>query len=175
MRSGKWLSAGVFLPVLMISVPHAHAATATTTVTVNATFTARPCTLTLPATISLGGLNTGTATHRPVKIDIDCPDSADVETALYAQNVSGVLSGTDAMTMVPASGSTGGTPALFWLTGEEGTNIKLDGSGADSVSNAFCRGAAAKRSCTLTPVTQVFANTVREEVGATVRFNVMYP
>lgn len=173
MCSGKWLSGVFFLPVLMITLPHGHAATAT--VVINATFTMPPCTLTLPATVQLGGLNTGTATHRPVKIDIDCPDSADMETALYAQNMSGVLSGTDKMTMVPGSGTTSGTPALFWLKESGGATVRLDGTGADIADNAFCRGTAVKRSCTLTPVTQVFADTVREEVGATVRFNVMYP
>ncbi|WP_336285926.1 fimbrial protein [Citrobacter arsenatis] len=161
----------------MITLPHGHAATATATVVINATFTMPPCTLTMPATVQLGGLNTGTgtATHSPVKIDIDCPDGENVETALYAQHMSGVLSGTDKMTMVPGSGTTSGTPALFWLKESGGATVRLDGTGADIAGNAFCRGTAVKRSCTLTPVTQVFADTVREEVGATVRFNVMYP
>lgn len=175
MCSGKWLSALFFLPVLMITLPHGHAATATATVIINATFTMQPCTLTLPATVQLGRLNIGTTTHSPVKIDIDCPDGAEVETGLYAQNMSGVLSGTDKMTMAPASGSVAGNPALFWLKESGGATVKLDGTGADIAGNAFCRDTGRIRSCTLTPVTQVFADTVREEVGATVRFNVKYP
>lgn len=175
MCSGKWLSGVFFLPVLMITLPHGHAATATATVVINATFTMPTCTLTMPSIVSLGSLKNGTKAHSPVQIDIECPDGGSVETGLYASQMSGELSGTDKMTMVPASGSVAGNPALFWLKESGGATVKLDGTGADIADNAFCRGTAVKRSCSLTPVTQVFTDTVREEVAATVRFNVMYP
>ena len=176
MWSGKWLSAVIFLPVLVILVPSGRAATATATVIINATFTMPTCTLTMPDIVPLGDLKNGTKIHSAVQIGIDCPDGGNVETGLYARKMSGELSGTDKMTMVPSSGSVTGNPALFWLTERGGTTpVKLDGTGADVADNAFCRGTAVKRTCSLTPVTQVFADTVREEVSATVRFNVMYP
>lgn len=177
MCSGKWLSAFFFLPALVMLAPHGRAATATATVIINATFTMPTCTLTMPDTVLLGDLKNGTKTHNAVRIDIDCPDSGNMETGLYALKMSGELSGADKMTMVSTSGGrSAGSPALFWLTESGGsTPVKLDGTGETVADNAFCRGTALKRTCSLTPVTRVFENTPREEVSATVRFNVMYP
>lgn len=185
MRSNKWSSqwssqwqytvAVLALPVLMLAAPTSWAATATATVTINATFTMPTCTLTMPnsGVVQLGGLGPGITNHPSVKIGINCPGSGRVETGLYAQQISGALSGTDKVTMVGST--TTSTPALFWLTAGGTTAIKLDGTGASTTANAFCRGTGDERECTLTPHTQVFPGTPREEVSATVRFNVMYP
>lgn len=174
MWSGKWLSVGVVLSTLLLVSP-VRSETATATLSIPVVFSMPTCTLTMPGSVQLKVLNVGTVSHPPVSIDIDCPDGGNIETGLYAGKVSGELSGTDKMTMVPSSGSVTGNPALLWLTETAGVPVKLDGTGADVADNAFCRGTGVKRSCSLTPVTQVFPDTVGEEVSATVRFNVMYP
>lgn len=179
MWSGKWLCAGIVLPALMMPVSHSMAATTTANaeVIINATFTMPTCELVMPATVQLGWLNTGIKTHRPVQIDISCPDGA-VVTALYATAMSGVLlpGMKDKMTMQTSSGNTAGTAAAFWLTDSDGKTINLEGSGATSSDKRFCKGdAVALRSCSVVPNTEVFADTPREEVSATVKFSIVYP
>lgn len=142
--------------------------------TVLGTFTVPTCTLKMPDRVILGSLKTGISTHHPVKIEIECPDGTSIKTGLYAMNVTGMLDGSnnDKMTMVSSSGNTTtGKPAFFWLMDNDGNNIKLDGS----QNNVFCQGVSVSRVCTLTPYTQVFVNTTREQVEAVVRFNVAYP
>ncbi|ECD6034721.1 fimbrial protein [Salmonella enterica] len=176
MHSSKKLSVGLLLALVFGGQCDASAipVIANAIVTINATFTAPTCKLTMPDTVQLGGLNTGTSTHHPINIDIDCPDGASIETGLYAQKLSGQLSGIDKITMEYTSGG-GVNPALFWLTESDGTIVKLDGSGEDNAAHAFCRGTAVLRRCILTPNTQVFSDTTRGKVSATVRFSVMYP
>ncbi|HIF2601742.1 TPA: hypothetical protein ACXZWN_004528 [Salmonella enterica] len=138
------------------------------------TLTVPTCTLKMPDVVSLGNLKTGTSAHQPVKIEIQCPDASGIKTGLSAVNVTGELegAGNDKMTMVSSSGKpTTGHPALLWLMDSNGSNIKLDGD----KSNVFCQGVSISRICTLIPHTQVFSDTIREKVEATVRFNVTYP
>lgn len=174
MWSSKGLIACIMFPGLMVSIQNGIAATSSAVVVINGTFTIPPCTLVMPAIVQLGEFRNGVRAHSPVEISINCPD-ATVPTALYAEKMSGALSGGNKkMTMVPQAGSLSGNPALFWLAYGSGY-IALDGGGATDVNRAFCQGSGSVRTCTLTPYTQVFTNTTREQVSATVRFNVMYP
>ena len=162
------------LTLLMAGLHPVQAATntATATVTIKATFTAPPCTLTVPATVFLGSLLNGTQSYSPVKIDISCP--VPTNAVIYGQQVGSALvagSRTQMAMTVPAGSS--GTPAAFWLSAE-GKEIDLTGDGATDETLGFCAGAD-NRSCTVTPSTRVTPDTPRGQTSATVRFSVMYP
>lgn len=152
--------------------PARAATTATATVTLKATFTAPPCTLTVPDTVYLGSLVNGTQNHNPVKIDISCPTPASA--VIYGEPVGSplVAGSTTRMAMTGPPGS-GGTPAAFWLS-TEGKDVDLTGAGATDKTLGFCAGTA-NRSCTVTPSTLVTPDTPRGQATATVRFSVMYP
>lgn len=126
------------------------------------------CSLTLPESVLLGSIPEGTHDRPPFSITTEC--DTPVRTALYAQVVSGRLSSADRMEM---TGSGEGTPVKLWMKDEDGRNITLDGSGGTDSSKGFCSGAG-QRSCTLTPYTQVAADTPRGNVSATLRFSVVY-
>ncbi|MFS9421797.1 fimbrial protein, partial [Citrobacter sp. C411] len=68
---------------------HAATNTATATVTLKATFTAPPCTLTVPDQVFLGSITPGTKIYNPFSVEIACPTATN--TVLYAQVVSGNL------------------------------------------------------------------------------------
>lgn len=176
MRSAKWLSAGMLLPALMLPLQGSIAATevAKATVTFSGIYTVPPCSLTMPSEVRLGSMKTGTQRFGSLHIDISC-SSDTIEAALYARNMSGSLSGKNRMTMTPTSGSSSGKPALFWLTDADGKDITLDGTGETNRDERFCGGLGKARRCTLTPNTEVFADTPLEETRATVRFTLGYP
>ncbi|EAA7288980.1 fimbrial protein [Salmonella enterica subsp. enterica] len=160
------------LALLMAGLPSARGATATATVTLKATFTAPPCTLTVPPTVFLGSILQGEKTYRPFSIDISCPSP--VRTVVYAQQMgSSLVSGNAARMEMSGPAGASGTPAQFWLNAE-GKDILLDGSGATDETRGFCDGTT-NRACTLTPSTLVAPDTPRGQTTATIRFSVMYP
>ena len=160
------------LVLLMAWLPSARAATSSATVTLKATFTAPPCTLTVPPTVHLGSLLNGTQSYNPVKIDINCP--IPTNTVIYGEQIGSAMVGGNAsrMEMTGPAGVTG-TPAQFWLS-TAGKEIDLTGDGATDTTKGFCAGTD-NRSCTLTPSTVVVPDTPRGQTTATVRFSVMYP
>lgn len=155
---------------LLSNITPANAAISTDTVTLKATFTAPPCTLTVPDQVFLGSILQGTKSYRPFSVEISCP--ATTNTALYAEAVSGSLAAADMMTMTGPG--TPGQPANIWLTDPDGKKVVLDGSGKTTPGVQFCSGNT-NRSCVLTPYTQVFADTPRGQTSATLRFSVTYP
>ncbi len=148
----------------------AQALTVTKHITVKLAVEQPTCTLTLPESVPLGSIPEGTYARPPFSITAEC--DTPVRTALYAQVVGGsLIQGTvDRMEM---TGSGEGTPVKLWMTDEDGQNITLDGSGSTDSTKGFCSGID-RRSCTLTPYTQVAADTPRGNVSATLRFSVVY-
>lgn len=162
------------LVLLMAGVNQAHAATntATATVTLKATFTAPPCTLTVPDQVFLGSITPGTKIYNPFSVEIACPTATN--TVLYAQVVSGTLTSGSTTRMDMTGPANTGTPAQLWLTSSEGKVITLDGSGSTDSTKGFC-GGTSNRTCTLTPATLVAPDTPRGQTSATLRFSVAYP
>ncbi|MEG1224648.1 MAG: fimbrial protein, partial [Hafnia sp.] len=85
------------LVLLMAWLPSARAATSSATVTLKATFTAPPCTLTVPPTVHLGSLLNGTQSYNPVKIDINCP--IPTNTVIYGEQIGSAMVGGNASRM----------------------------------------------------------------------------
>ncbi|MEG2398566.1 MAG: fimbrial protein [Citrobacter sp.] len=162
------------LVLLMAGVNQAHAATntATATVTLKATFTAPPCTLTVPDQVFLGSILQGIKSYRPFSVEISC--QMVTNTALYAEVVSGTLTSGSTTRMDMTGPANTGTPAQLWLTAPDGNAVRLDGSGNTTPTSRFCSGNT-NRSCTLTPYTQVAADTPRGQTSATLRLSVAYP
>ncbi|EIK6281968.1 fimbrial protein [Salmonella enterica] len=160
------------LALLAAGHPPVQAVTTTATVTINANFTAPPCTLTVPPTVSLGSILPGTQSYRPFTVNIECP--VPVSSVIYGQQMGSttIPGNSTRMAMTGPAGSSG-TPAEFWLN-VEGKDIDLTGDGATDAKLGFCAGTD-KRSCTLTPSTLVVSDTPRGQTSATVRFSVMYP
>lgn len=174
-RFMNWNNYGVM--VLMFSLMllmagsgtnQALALTVTKQMTIRLTVAQPTCSLTLPESVLLGSITEGTSGRPPFSITTEC--DTPVRTALYAQVVSGRLSSADRMEM---TGSGEGIPVKLWMTDEAGKSITLDGGGGTDSSKVFCIGTE-KRSCTLTPYTQVAANTPRGNVSASLRFSVVY-
>ncbi|MEG2567408.1 fimbrial protein [Citrobacter braakii] len=148
----------------------ALALTVTKKMTIKLTVEQPTCSVTLPESVLLGSIPEGTYDRPPFIITTQC--DTPVRTALYAQIISGSLihGAADRMAMM---GTGGGTPVKLWITDEDGQSITLDGSGSTDSSKGFCSGTE-PRSCTLTPYTQVTADTPRGNVSATLRFSVVY-
>lgn len=163
------------LALLVTGGHRVHAADtyrASATVTLKATFMAPPCTLTVPDTVFLGSILRGQQNYRPFSVEIACPTAT--ETALYAEVVSGTLTSGSTTRMDMTGPVNTGTPAQLWLMAPDGNAVMLDGSGNDSLASRFC-GGNSNRSCSLTPYTQVAADTPRGQTTATLRISVAYP
>ncbi|HFV9915423.1 TPA: fimbrial protein [Salmonella enterica subsp. diarizonae serovar 61:l,v:z35] len=160
------------LALLMASsgTHQALALTVTKQMTIKLIVAQPTCSLTMPETALLGSIPEGTWARPPFSITIEC--DTPIRTALYAKVVRGSLiqGAADRMAM---TGAGEGTPVKLWMTDEDGQNITLDGSGSTDSSKGFCNGTN-RRSCTLTPYTQVAADTPRGNVSATLRFSVVY-
>lgn len=177
MNWNNYVPANVLMQGFVVSVLLAgsatHQALALTVMkqmTIKLTVEQPTCSLTLPESVLLGSIPQGTYDRPPFSITTEC--DTPVRTALYAQVVRGSLSQNSADRM-EMTGIGGGTPVKLWFTDEDGRRITLDGSGSTDSSKAFCSGTE-RRSCTLTPYTQVAANTPGGNVSATLRFSVVY-
>ncbi|HEI6739901.1 TPA: hypothetical protein SJ142_004485 [Yersinia enterocolitica] len=166
-------------------------ATHTLAVTVNKLSDNSSAVITIPVTIinpkptcgisvrshyPLNSLNEGRKNHKQFPVVLSCPGN--VKSALKAS----LLAGSDAKLLgdgyrvavsideQPPSSVTG---PFFWLQDNDGRPIKLTDSDAD----AFCIATTEQsRTCSITPVTDVHADSLRGEVGVvSVNFNVIYP
>lgn len=160
--------------LILAGTPPALAVSATATVTLKATFTAPPCTITVPDQVFLGSMLPGEQSYAPFKVSVTCPGGSTATSALYAEVVSGSLTSgrTDRVDMNGPAGSSG-TPAQLWLTAE-GKTVALDGTGSTDDTKRFCTGTT-DRQCSLIPSTLVSTGTPRGETTATIRVSVVYP
>lgn len=148
---------------------------ATATVTLNITVVQPPCSISLPATVSLGSILESVRSYPPFSIDISCTAGSTTVTSLFAEIVQGSLTPgyADRIDMTGPAGSSG-TAAQLWLTAPDGGRVVMDGSGSTEAGSQFCEGSSS-RQCTLTPYTRTVADTPRGETTAVVRFSVAYP
>lgn len=158
--------------VLIMNPLYCSANSESAYVTVNVSITAPPCSITVPDTVNLGAMLNGTSNYNPFSIAVNCTTST--TSALYAEIVGGTLSSgyIDRLDMVSQTTSQG-IPVQLWLSDSSGKDIIIDGSGLTSDSSRFCEGTDS-RECTLTPFTNVSANTPRGEATAVIRFTIMY-
>lgn len=150
-------------------------ATASATVTLNITVTQPSCTLTMPETVSLGGMLQGIRSYAPLFIDIRCGSGSGVTSALYAEIVQGFPTAgyVDRINMIAPADSSG-TAAQLWLKTVDGNSVVMDPNGSSNMDSQFCRGST-DRQCTLIPYTQIAADTPRGITSAVVRVSVTYP
>lgn len=145
-----------------------------TIVTIEATFARPSCDITVPPAYNLGTLTPGPKTHASLDITWTCADGGTpVKTALTAAIAKGRASGDDKVILKTDSGTdTGATLSLKETT--SGALISLTGG------NYFCSDASAvagvtRRTCSLTPETNVSQSGPFGLASATLRFEVGYP
>ncbi|KAB7714799.1 F18 fimbrial protein FedE [Plesiomonas shigelloides] len=151
----------------------AHAATeSSATLTINVTFVAPTCTIDVPSTYNLGGLQLNqTKEHAPLMVKWSCEGADPVKTALTASVVTGTLDSTqDKVKMLGEDGRENGT-TLSLKEKSSGQKIKLTGSDTD----VFCSGnAVGDRSCELIPITETHIGDAPGQINSTLRFAVVY-
>lgn len=130
----------------------------------------------------LGTLLLGTQkdNYIPFTINVDCPDSRALKTAITADVVSGdsvLQSGKDSVRMKVSNAQEevvdSNSPEL-WLLTDAGQRVKLTGLESD----AFCTKeatATTPNTCKLKPVVSVPAQSATGDFGVTMRFDVKYP
>lgn len=162
MQANRWLGGAI----LMIGACSAQAnVTASATLPLSASFTAPPCTISVPAVVYLGSIPYGTQAYPPLTITLNCPAPAKAE--IYAQSLAPLVSGlTDTAEMKGADAW-----AQFWLEAE-GAKVKLNGEN-NTTDSGFCLGSAS-RTCSLTPKTWVDAQASAGERSAVIKFNIRY-
>lgn len=169
MRFGKAVMLALILETMTGGV---QAQKATATVTLNVTFVNPSCDITVPDSYNLGTLTLGSKEHEDLKIIWHCASEIPLKTALMASIVTGVPQGDDKIRLIVGNKSSGTTLSLK----EKGSSspIKLMGINAQKY---FCRDAKEsnkKRTCTLTPVTNVSPEGPFGQASATLRFEVGY-
>lgn len=149
---------------ILLTMPvHAITLLDSVTITLEATFTAPPCTLTVPDTVNLGSITYGDKRYQPFTMEVTC--TATSKTEIYAQAL-GTLAGGSADTV-----EMGDSLTLLWLE-EGGKKIVLNGD-TDLTTSGFCKGDTS-RTCTLTPNTRVDVNARTGARSAVIRFNIRY-
>lgn len=169
--------------LMMVVAGSGQAATSTTaTLRINVTFTQPSCDITVPASYNLGTLTPGSKTHAPLDIYWKCEGDTPVTTALTAAIVKGTASGDDKVILKTDSGTdTGATLSLREKKSTSTSLIKLTGSlTGPGAGDYFCSDDSAtpgitRRTCTLTPETNVSQNGPFGLASATLRFIVGYP
>ncbi|WP_341823255.1 F18 fimbrial protein FedE [Escherichia coli] len=180
----KFTKAALAALMMMVVAGSGQAATsATATLTINVTFTQPSCDITtVPASYNLGTLTPGSKTHAPLKIFWECEGDTPVTTALTAAIVKGNASGDEKVVLLTDSGTpTGATLSLKEKKSTSTSPIKLTGSlTGPGAGDYFCSDDSAtpgttRRTCTLTPETNVSQNGPFGRASATLRFVVGYP
>lgn len=179
----KFTKAALAALMMMVVAGSGQAATsATATLTINVTFTQPSCDITVPALYNLGTLTPGSKTHTPLDISWTCEGDTPVTTALTAAIVKGEKSGDDKVVLLTDSDTpTGATLSLREKKSTSTSPIKLTGSlTGPGAGDYFCSDDSAtlgttRRTCTLTPETNVSQNGPFGRASATLRFVVGYP
>lgn len=170
----KFTKAALAALMMVVAGSGQAATSATATLTINVTFTQPSCDITVPASYNLGTLTPGSKTHAPLDISWECEGDTSVTTALTAAIVKGNASGDEKVVLLTDSGTP--TGATLSLREKKSTSlIKLTGAGDYFCSDDSATPGTTKRTCTLTPETNVSQNGPFGLASATLRFEVGYP
>lgn len=137
-----------------------------------ATFVPPPCTLIFPNgnIIELGRLKVGVSKHASFPVTINC-ENHNIRPTLIARvsaTAENVIVNTSGEKVFMKGGTGTGDQPQFWLEGEEGKPISLQGK--DFCSTTFNASTKPTHECYLSPVTEVSAKSTKGKMEAVVKF-----
>lgn len=160
---------------LSVGIMSGTALAATADVTIDGTVVRPTCTLSTPATHSLGTMTSGKETsYAEMKVKVLCNNGA-VSSRLYVGVQSGTVSGSTAVKMNGTGSVASNNPPLLQLLNVLNQNnpVILNGSGSTSDSATFCSGTTT-RDCNLKPKVDVPYDAATGAAKASLRFTLRY-
>ena len=145
LTAGRYKLLGLLLATLL---PVSAMAATSGSSTITGTIVANPCNITVPQTVTLGSLISGTINEKTsFNVGVNCTNTSSNYLVYASPGAKGEIAGSDTVNMavggsVPSSNKT----TLQLLS--RGTAIKLDGSGSTADNAAFCTGNDSQ-TCTL--------------------------